>query len=422
MLDNMKTLISLCKRRGFVFQSSEVYGGINACYDYGPIGVYLKNNVKKLWWDSMTSRIDIVGLDSAILMHPTVWKASGHIDGFSDPLVQCKGCKARHRLDNMSDHKKCPTCGSSDLTEPRDFNLMFRTFMGPLEEQEIYLRPETAQGIYVNFENVRTTMRLKVPFGIAQIGKAFRNEITPENFIFRTREFEQMEMQYFVEPGNDEKSFENWKNIRMDFYKALGLELRFKEHSPDELAHYAKSAGDIEYKFPFGWHELEGIHNRTDYDLKKHQEFSKKSFSYFKDQDTKFVPYVVETSVGCDRLVLAILCSAYFEEKLSDDIRVVMKFPFDIAPIKVAVLPLSKKPGLIEVAQNIYKELSESFSTQYDDTGSIGKRYRRQDEIGTPFCVTVDFDTLNDKMVTVRNRDTMTQDRVPATQISKMLK
>lgn len=422
MLRNMKTLVSLCKRRGFIFQSSEVYGGINACYDYGPIGVLLKNNVKKFWWESMTSRMDVVGLDSAILMHPGVWKASGHIDGFSDPLVQCKSCKARHRLDNMLDSNKCPTCGGSDLTQPRDFNLMFRTFMGPLEEQEIYLRPETAQGVYVNFENVKTTMRLKIPFGIAQIGKAFRNEITPENFVFRTREFEQMEMQYFVEPGDDEKSFEDWKNTRMDFYKNFGLELRFKEHGKDELAHYAKRACDIEYQFPFGWNELEGIHNRTDYDLKKHQEFSKKSFSYFKDQDTKFIPYVVETSVGCDRLVLAILCNSYCEEKLSDDSRVVMKFPFEIAPVKVAVLPLSKKPELIEVAHKIYSQLAKSFSVQYDDTGSIGKRYRRQDEIGTPFCVTVDFDTLNDKMVTVRNRDTMAQDRVVTEQVSKILK
>ncbi len=399
----MKTLVSLCKRRGFIFPSSEIYGGINACYDYGPLGVLLKNNIKKLWWNHMTRRMDIVGLDASILMHPDVWKASGHLDGFSDPLVQCKNCKNRHKAQQTL--AKCPSCGSEDLTEPRDFNLMFKTFMGPLEDTTVFLRPETAQGIYVNFENVRNTMRLKIPFGIAQIGKSFRNEITPENFIFRTREFEQMEMQYFVEPGEDEKYFDYWKKDRMEFYKKLDFsDLRFKEHGKDELAHYAKAAFDIEYKFPFGWQELEGIHNRIDYDLKKHQKLSKKNLSYFKEKSHSFIPYVVETAVGCDRLVLAALCNAYSVDPKADN-RVVMKFPFDIAPIKIAVLPLLKQPMLMNYAKQLCNKLSEICCAQYDDTGSIGKRYRRQDEIGTPFCVTVDFDTIGKGGVELRDRD-----------------
>lgn len=433
-LQDLQTLVSLSKRRGFVFQSSEVYGGINACWDYGPLGVELKQNVKKVWWKSMTKRQDIVGVDAAILMHPMVWKASGHVDGFSDPLVECKDCKMRFRLDHLKDPTKCNNCNSKNLSEPRMFNLMFKTFMGPVEDSAsvVYLRPETAQGIFVNFENVQITARKKIPFGIAQIGKAFRNEITPGNFIFRTREFEQMEMQFFVKPGTDMEWFEQWKEIRRNYYKeCLGVNLenlRFHEHGKDELAHYAKGAFDIQYKFPIGWQELEGIHNRSDFDLSQHQKFSGKKMEYF-DEATKekYVPYVIETSAGCDRSLLAVLCDAYREEVVPDeetgkeDVRVVLGFHPDLAPVKAAVLPLSKKADLQEVSNRVYSELAEEFITQYDDAGSIGKRYRRQDEIGTPFCVTVDFQTLEDKAVTVRHRDTMKQKRIPLDGISRFV-
>ena len=428
-LEDLQTLVSLSKRRGFVFQSSEIYGGLNSCWDYGPLGSQLKLNVKLAWWKAMTRRSDIVGLDAAILMHPTVWKASGHVDGFSDPLVDCKECKNRFRQDTaMVDGKViCPSCGSDNVTEPRDFNLMFETHMGAIKDESsvVYMRPETAQGIYVNFENVQTSMRKKLPFGIAQIGKSFRNEITPGNFIFRTREFEQMEMQFFVKPGTDEKWFDEWKQIRWDFYKTIGLtesKLRYEEHGPDELAHYAKAAFDVQYEFPIGWQELEGVHNRSDFDLTQHQKFSGKKLEYFDEANKeKYIPYVVETAVGCDRLCLAVLCDAYREEITEKDgkkdSRIVMGFHPSLAPVKVAILPLSKKPELQEVSHKIRDDLSLDWNVEYDETASIGKRYRRQDEIGTPLCVTVDFDSLEDKAVTVRHRDSMNQDRIPIEQL-----
>ena len=428
-LEDLQTLVSLSKRRGFVFQSSEIYGGLNSCWDYGPLGSQLKLNVKLAWWKAMTRRSDIVGLDAAILMHPTVWKASGHVDGFSDPLVDCKECKNRFRQDTaMVDGKViCPSCGSDNVTEPRDFNLMFETHMGAIKDESsvVYMRPETAQGIYVNFENVQTSMRKKLPFGIAQIGKSFRNEITPGNFIFRTREFEQMEMQFFVKPGTDEKWFDEWKQIRWDFYRTIGLtesKLRYEEHGPDELAHYAKAAFDVQYEFPIGWQELEGVHNRSDFDLTQHQKFSGKKLEYFDEANKeKYIPYVVETAVGCDRLCLAVLCDAYREEITEKDgkkdSRVVMGFHPSLAPVKVAILPLSKKPELQEISHKIRDDLSLEWNVEYDETASIGKRYRRQDEIGTPLCVTVDFDSLEDKAVTVRHRDSMNQDRIPIEQL-----
>jgi glycyl-tRNA synthetase len=424
-LEDLSTLVSLSKRRGFVFPSSEIYGGLASCWDYGPLGSILKQNVKRVWWNAMTRRNDIVGLDAAILMHPMVWKASGHVDGFSDPLVDCKDCKTRFRADNTDSYineKKCPNCGSKNLSEERSFNLMFKTHMGPVEDSGsvIYLRPETAQGHFVNFLNCQQSSRYKVPFGIAAIGKSFRNEITPGNFIFRTREFEQMEMQYFVKPGTDAEFFDQWKETRMAFYLKYGIKkenLNFKPH--EKLAHYAKAAVDVEYKFPMGFSELEGIHNRSDFDLSQHMKFSGKSLEYF-DEATKekFIPYVIETAVGCDRLILAFMCDAYREEitsdeKGSEDVRVVMGFHPDIAPIKVAVLPLSKKEELAVPANQLRDQLAADFDVTYDEAASIGKRYRRQDEIGTPFCVTVDFDSLNDKAVTVRHRDTMLQERVP---------
>lgn len=421
-LKDLATLVSLCKRRGYVFQSSEIYGGLNSCWDYGPLGAPFKFNVKMSWWKAMTRRQDIVGLDAAILMHPMVWKASGHVDGFTDPLVDCKDCKNRFRADQAEskDGKSvCPKCDSINTTEPRSFNLMFKTHMGPVESEGsvVYLRPETAQGIFVNYENVQTSMRKKLPFGIAQIGKSFRNEITPGNFIFRTREFEQMEMQYFVKPGTDEDWFEKWKDIRWNYYLNLGLnpdKLRFKEHGPDELAHYAKAAFDVQYEFPFGWQELEGIHNRSDFDLSQHQKFSGKKLEYFDEANKeKFIPFVIETAVGCDRLALALLCDAYREEEVSEgDVRIVLGLKPELAPIKTAVLPLSKKAPLQELGQKITETLSLNWETDYDESGSIGKRYRRQDEIGTPFCVTVDFDSLEDQKVTVRHRDKMSQDRI----------
>lgn len=432
-LADLATLVSLCKRRGFIFQSSEIYGGLNSCWDYGPLGAQFKLNVKLAWWEAMTRRADMVGLDAAILMHPQVWKSSGHVDGFSDPLVDCKSCKCRFRQDTALVEGKvtCPNCGKHDITEPRQFNLMFKTHMGPVESEGsvVYLRPETAQGIFVNFENVATSMRRKIPFGIAQIGKSFRNEITPGNFTFRTREFEQMEMQYFVKPGTDMEWFETWKKIRMEFYAQSGLrmeKLRFKEHGPTELAHYAKAAFDVQYEFPFGWNELEGIHNRSDFDLREHQKFSGKKLEYFEEATKeKYIPFVIETAVGCDRLALALLCDAYREEQIeaSDetDVRVVLGLKPRFAPIKAAVLPLSKKQPLQDLAMKIRDDLSKSYQIEYDETASIGKRYRRQDEIGTPFCVTVDFESLEDKKVTVRHRDKMTQDRISLDQVKSYL-
>ena len=426
-LDSFQTLVSLCKRRGFVFQSSEIYGGLNSCWDYGPLGVELKQNIKRVWWQAMTGRRDVVGIDASILMHPNVWKASGHVDNFSDPMVDCKSCKARHRADHLKGDA-CPNCGARELTEPRSFNLMFQTHMGPVAEDGtiVYLRPETAQGIFVNFENVQTSMRMKVPFGIAQIGKSFRNEITPGNFIFRTREFEQMEMQYFVTPGEDTQYFDAWKEIRWGFYQSLGFNmdnLRFEPHGPDELAHYAKQAEDVQYHFPIGWQELEGVHNRTDFDLSQHQNLSGKKLEYFdSEKQAKYIPYVIETAVGCDRLFLAAICDAYREEITERDgkeeIRVVLGFHPDLAPVQAAILPLSKKDDLRNVSFAVEQELRKAkLRVQYDESQSIGKRYRRQDEIGTPFCVTVDFDSLEDKKVTVRNRDTMEQARIDQSQV-----
>lgn len=433
-LGDLSTLVSLAKRRGYIFQSSEIYGGLNSCWDYGPLGAQFKFNVKMAWWKAMTRRSDIVGLDAAILMHPMVWKASGHVDTFSDPMVDCKDCRHRFREDQalVDGEIVCPNCQSKNVTEARDFNLMFKTHMGPVEDDAsvVYLRPETAQGIFVNFENVQTSMRKKLPFGIAQIGKSFRNEITPGNFTFRTREFEQMEMQYFVKPGEDEEWFENWKETRWAFYQTLGFQkekLRYSEHGPNELAHYAKAAFDIQFEFPFGWQEVEGIHNRSDFDLAQHQKFSGKKLEYFDESSgEKFIPYVIETAVGCDRLCLALLCNAYEEETVIDakgkeDKRVVLRLHPQVAPIKVACLPLSKKPPLQEMAQKISEDLSATWEVEYDETASIGKRYRRQDEIGTPFCVTIDFESLEDQQVTVRHRDSMNQDRLSVDQLGSYL-
>lgn len=429
-LESMSDLVSLCKRRGFIFQSSEVYGGLGSCWDYGPLGVELKNNVKASWWKAMTYRDDVDGLDAAILMHPEVWKASGHVDSFSDPLVDCKACKTRFRADKISLEKPCENCGAENsFTEPREFNLMFKTSMGPVEDSSstVYLRPETAQGIFVNFLNVQQTMRRKLPFGIAQIGKAFRNEITPGNFIFRTREFEQMEMQYFIRPGEQKEAMEKWKSIRWNWHVHNGLNekrLRWHDHG-EKLAHYADAAFDIEYQFASGWDEMEGIHSRTDFDLKRHQEYSGKNLHYV-DQENgakKFLPYVLETSVGCDRHLLALLSEAYEVENAgTKEERVVLKFRPHIAPVKVAVMPLMKKDGLQEVAREIYSDLQGSYKAEYDVAGSIGKRYRRQDEIGTPFCVTVDFDTLEEKTVTIRDRDSMEQVRIPISEVKKYIR
>ena len=431
-LESFEKLVSLSKRRGFVFQSSEIYGGINACYDYGPLGVELKRNVKQAWWNAMTREYDnIVGLDAAILMHPKVWEASGHVSGFTDPLVDCKKCKTRFREDNLPEanmtSKECPECGG-ELTESRQFNLMFKTQMGAVEDtaSTIYLRPETAQGIFVNFPNVVDTSRQQIPFGIAQIGKAFRNEITPGNFIFRTREFEQMEMQFFVNPDQADEWFETWMERRKAFYDTIGINpdnLRFHEHGPDELAHYARAAFDVEYKFPIGWSELEGIHNRADFDLKQHAEFSGKNMSYRDPQTNQvYTPFIIETSAGCDRTTLAVMCEAYEEETLEDgSVRTVMHFHPKLAPIKVAILPLVKKGGLKELATEIKDDLKRHFNVFYDEKGAIGRRYRRMDEAGTPYCVTIDFDTLEDNAVTVRDRDSMDQIRVPIAELQAWL-
>ncbi len=417
--DKMERLVSLCKRRGFVFPSSEIYGGLNSCWDYGPLGAELKRNIKTFWWDAMTNRRDdIEGLDAAILMHPKVWETSGHVEGFTDPMIDCKVCKARFRDDELEDKSKCPRCGNKDsFTEPRNFNLMFKTFMGPLEDETavVYLRPETAQGIYVNFLNVKNASRQKVPFGIAQIGKAFRNEITPGNFIFRTREFEQMEMQYFINPKEDEKWFEYWKGQRWQWYIDLGInpsKLRWHEHGPNDLAHYAKAAYDIEYEYPFGWKELEGVHNRTDFDLSRHQEATGKKQIYRDDATGEsFVPYIIETSAGCDRTVLTVLVDAYNEDDSRGEKSAVLKFNPKIAPLKAAVLPLVKKDGMPEIATKIYTELKKRFKVFYDEGGSIGRRYARMDEAGCPFCITIDGQTLEDETVTIRDRDSMEQTR-----------
>ncbi|MEQ9398051.1 MAG: glycine--tRNA ligase [Longimicrobiales bacterium] len=425
--DLMDTLVSLCKRRGYIFQSSEIYGGTGSVWDYGPLGVELKRNVKELWWRAMVhQRDDIEGLDAAILMHPRVWEASGHVDGFTDPLVECANCHRRFRADlpEVADGQ-CPTCGTRDaFGEARSFNLMFKTFMGPVEDEAAtaYLRPETAQGSYVNFLNVQGAARQRVPFGIAQIGKAFRNEITPGNFIFRTREFEQMEMQFFVRPGTDEEWFETWKAARMEWHVSLGIrreKLRFHDHGPDELAHYAKAAVDIEYEYPFGWKEFEGIHNRTDFDLGRHQEFSGKRLEYIEPgTNDRFLPFVIETAVGVDRTMLVVLADAYREEQIDGEERVLLALEPRLAPIKVAVFPLVKKDGLPERAQKLHGDLRRaSIPSFYDEAGSIGRRYRRQDEAGTPWCVTVDGETNEEGTVTVRDRDSLEQIRISADQV-----
>ncbi|MCL2478620.1 MAG: glycine--tRNA ligase [Treponema sp.] len=432
----MEKITSLAKRRGFVFQSSEIYGGQNGAWDYGPLGIELKNRIARFWWKEMTQLHDeIVGLDAAILMHPRVWEASGHVENFTDPLVDCKKCKARFRADHIPPEnlaqKKCPECGG-ELTDTRKFNMMFQTHIGAVEEKAniVYLRPETAQGIYVNYKNIIQSNRMKIPFGIAQIGKAFRNEIVTKNFIFRTCEFEQMEMQYFVKPGTDVEWFEEWRKRRWAYYEKLGIRmdhLRWHRHGKDELAHYARDAYDIEYLFPMGWQELEGVHNRSNYDLTRHSQFSGKDMQYI-DQETneRYIPFIIETSAGLTRNLLMVLCDAYDEEKVADkgnedDWRTVMRFHPQLAPITVAVLPLMKKDGLAEMAQDIRQELKEDFTTDYDQAGAIGRRYRRQDEAGTPFCVTVDYESKENNTVTLRFRDSMQQIRVNRAELAERL-
>jgi glycyl-tRNA synthetase len=422
-------IVNLAKRRGYVFPASEIYGGLGSCWDYGPLGVELKRNVKDIWWRSMVhSRRDVVGLDSAILQHPDVWRASGHVDGFSDPLVDCRKCKARFRADDL-DNATCPARHNAPLndeckaqfTEPRAFNLMFRTHLGPVEDEGAlaYLRPETAQGIFINYLNVQTTGRLKPPFGVAQIGKSFRNEITPGNFIFRTREFEQMEMEYFCPPDEGHKWFDYWKDQRMQWYVDLGVSsdnLRWREHDKDELAHYAAATADIEYRLPIGWKELEGVAYRTDFDLKRHSEASGRTLEYFDGQTReRFTPHVVEPAAGVDRAMLVFLVDAYDEEDVEGETRTVLHLHPRLAPIKVAVFPLVKKDGMPEAALKIEDELrARGIATFYDKSGAIGRRYRRQDEIGTPWCITIDGETLTDGTVTLRDRDSMAQERVAA--------
>jgi glycyl-tRNA synthetase len=414
----LEKLVSLCQRRGFIFPSSDIYGGLSGCWDYGPVGTELKWNIKEAWWRSIVrERDDMVGVDTSILMNSKVWEASGHVTSFSDPLVECKNCHLRWKADDLAENK-CPSCGGG-LTEERMFNTMFKTFIGPVEEEAavVYLRPETAQGMFVNFQNAVNTSRKRLPFGIAQIGRAFRNEITTGNFIFRSREFEQMEIEFFVKPGTDEKWFDYWVEERLNWYVSLGIKrehLSLNPHPKEKLAHYARSCSDINYMFPFGRAELEGIANRADYDLRQHMNASGRSMEYYDDETKeRFIPYIIEPSAGVDRTVLALLCDAYDEETVNEELRVLLHFHPDIAPIKVAVLPLSRKENLSALAKNIYADLRPCFMTQYDDTQAIGRRYRRQDELGTPYCVTVDFQSLEDNMATIRERDTMNQIRVP---------
>lgn len=424
----MEKLVSLCKRRGFIFQSSEIYGGINGFWDYGPYGAAMKKAIERLWWHEMVEkRQNVEGLDSTIICHPKVWKASGHLDKFGDLMTDCRDCKARHRVDQMEDKTTCPACGSKNLTPPREFNLMMKTYVGPVSDEDhvAYLRAETCQPIFVDFDLVRVAARQTLPFGIAQIGKAFRNEINPRNFTFRSREFTQMEMEFFCYEETAMEWYEYWKNERIKYYRDV---LKFGEdeikiHDHDTLAHYAKAALDIEFKFPFGWGELEGVHHRGTWDLSRHQEFSGENMEYFdQENNRKVFPTVIETSVGVDRTMLAILCHAYDEdtaetkkEGIQEDARLVLRLPPMVAPVQTAVLPLSKK--LNETAEKLFQDVCRHFRSEFDVTGSIGKRYRRQDEIGTPFCLTVDFDTLNDQAVTVRHRDSMKQERVNVTQL-----
>ncbi len=432
MGNRMDDIISLCKRRGFVFQSSEIYGGLSSAWDYGPLGVELKNRIQRFWWREMTQLNDnIVGLDAAIMMHPRVWEASGHVESFADLLVEDTVTNERFRWDHLPEEnrKTMTSPAGNPLSEPREFNLMFKTHLGPVAESgaEVYLRPETAQGIYVNFKNVVQSSRLKLPFGIAQVGKAFRNEIVTKNFIFRTCEFEQLEMQYFVHPSEDSRWFEHWKDQRMRYYFRLGIrpdKLRSVEHGPGELAHYAKTAYDIQYEFPFGWQELEGVHNRTDYDLRRHSEYSGKDLRYLDDgTGERFIPYIIETSAGLTRSVLVVLSDAYEEEEIAEnDKRVVLRLHPEIAPITVGVFPLVKKDGLAERAREIERGLRNDFSIFYDQSGAIGRRYRRQDEIGTPFGVTVDYETLENQTVTLRMRDSMEQVRVRVPELAERIR
>ena len=474
--DVMATVVSLAKRRGFVFQSSEIYGGLNGCWDYGPLGVEMLNNLKQQWWKNMTYRENVEGIDASILMHPRVWEASGHVENFTDPMVDCRQCKARYRIDVLFDElslkkKKevlreleperfagqqkdevieeefarrtstdeaaaalvnklsCPNCGNKGtFTEARKFNLMFKTFVGPVEDSSavVYLRPETAQGIFVNFSNVQSASRQKLPFGIAQIGKAFRNEINTKNFLFRTREFEQMEMQFFVRPGTDDQWFEFWRAERMRWFKELGMtaeKLQWHQHPKDKLAHYAKDAYDIEYLFPFGWGEIEGIHNRTDFDLSRHEEYSSKGMKYFDEESkAKYIPFVIETSAGASRSFMAFLVDSYHEEEAptadgTTEMRVVLKLHPKLAPIKAAVFPLVNRDGMPEMAHAIEADLRRHFRVFYDESGAVGRRYRRQDEAGTPFCVTIDSQSLQDQTVTVRERDSMQQERIASARL-----
>ncbi|MFH0990490.1 MAG: glycine--tRNA ligase [bacterium] len=472
----MEKIVSLAKRRGYVFQSSEIYGGLNGCWDYGPLGVEMLNNLKAQWWKHMTYRENIEGIDASILMHPRVWEASGHVENFTDPMVDCKQCKSRYRIDVLFDElslkrKKetlrelepgkyegqvkdelvlaefeklvaqekdavkviailaCPNCGNKGtFTEARKFNLMFKTFVGPMEDSSavVYLRPETAQGIFVNFLNVQSASRQKLPFGIAQIGKAFRNEINTKNFLFRTREFEQMEMQFFVKPGTDDEWFEYWRSERMKWFTELGMtkeKLQWHQHPKDKLAHYAKDAYDIEYLFPFGWGEVEGVHNRTDYDLSRHEQFSGKTMKYFDEESKeKFTPFVIETSVGASRSFMAFLVDSYNEEEAPTaegamETRVVLKLHPKLSPIKAAIFPLVNRDGMPEIARKIEAELRSHLRVFYDDSGAVGRRYRRQDEAGTPYCITVDSQSLQDQTVTIRDRDSMKQDRISLSNI-----
>ncbi|MFH0912513.1 MAG: glycine--tRNA ligase [Patescibacteria group bacterium] len=424
----MKDIVALCKRRGIIYPNSEIYGGFANTWDYGPYGVLLKNNVKQAWWHTMVQeRADIVGLDSSILMNAKVWEASGHLKEFHDPLIDCKKCKQRFKADDITSNE-CPNC-KGELTEAKEFQLMFKTFVGPVEDEKsvTYLRPETAQGIFTNFKNVLDSTRVKLPFGIAQIGKAFRNEITPGNFTFRTLEFEQFELEYFCYPKNADAEFKKWRQARFDWYSDLGItknKLRFQDHDKKDLAHYAKAVSDIEYEFPFGWSELEGIANRGDYDLAQHQKVSGQDLAYF-DEETKekLLPFVIEPSGGVDRATLAFLVDAYKEEEVKGEQRVVLSLHPKLAPIKAAILPLVKKDAeLVKIAKEIYEELKPHFFVEYDEDGTVGKRYRRQDEIGTPFCITVDSDSLNDKTVTIRHRDSMKQDRINITELGDWLK
>jgi len=453
MADLMEAITSLAKRRGIAFPSSEIYGGLRSSWDYGPLGVELKRNIRNAWWTrNVQLRDDVVGLEAAVIMSPKVWEASGHLEVFTDPLVECLKCHQRFRADHlpgvhapqsghedddttidMHDKPKCPNCGNDTFTDPKNFNLMFKTHMGPVENETnaVYLRPETAQGMFVDFATVQASSRKKLPFGIAQIGKSFRNEITPGNFIYRTREFEQMELEFFVEPGTDEEWHEYWIQERLSWYTDLGIRkehLRLREHEADELSHYSKRTVDIEYRFPFtDWGELEGIANRTDFDLKQHEKVSGQDLTYFdQEKEERYHPYVIEPAAGVDRALLAFLIDAYAVDEAPSakgdvEKRTVLRFHKDLAPIKVAVLPLSRNEQLTPDARVVFDVVKQRWMAQFDDAGAIGRRYRRQDEIGTPFCVTVDFDTLEDRQVTVRERDTMTQDRIPVENLEAYL-